>query len=88
MRISLDDLKKLELTGTTAARAVKFDPDEILTAIFKVKKSNYVPESVKLRARIDEQMFTGEFAARDLHEIESDDNVESIALSRPLRLIA
>jgi hypothetical protein len=88
MRIKLDDLKKLELTGTTASSAGDFEPGDILTAILKVKKSNYVPKKVKLRARIDEQMFTGEFAAGDLQKIESDKNVVSIALSRPLRRIA
>lgn len=87
MKISLDDLKKLELAGTTAASAADINSDDTLTAIFKVKKHNYVPKRVKLRARVDGEMFTGEFTAGDLKAIESDQNVESVSVSRPLRSI-
>ena len=87
MGINLDDLKKLELSSTTAAAAEQYSPDDIVTAILKVKKRNYVPKNVKLRARIDEEMCTVEFPARELKELEADDNVASVALSKRLNKI-
>lgn len=88
MRITLDDLEKLELSSITASAESQFHPDDVLTAILKVKKRNYVPKNVKLRARLDDQMFTGEFTAGDLKEIDSDKNVESVSISKRLRRIA
>lgn len=85
MSISLDDLKKVEFTGTTKSSQVS--PGETLTAVFKVKEPDYVPPRVQLRARVDSRMFTGSFIAADLNEIETDENVISLALSRPLQLI-
>ena len=85
MKISLDDLDKLELASAPARQEI--NPDEDLTAIFKVNKSKYVPKCVKLRARIDPKRFTGSFTARHLKSIESDKNVISVALSKPLRMI-
>lgn len=88
MRIKLDDLKKLELSGSTAAAAEQLHPDDVLTAILKVKRRNYVPKGVKLRARVDDLMFTAELPAGELKEVESDRNVESVAISKRLRRIA
>jgi hypothetical protein len=87
MRIELDDLKKLELGGSTATAAEQFSPDDIVTAILKVKRRNYVPKEVKLRSRVDDLMFTGELAARELKKVESDNNVVSVAVSKRLRRI-
>jgi len=85
MPISLDDLKKVELRGTTKSASIS--PDETLTAVFKVSEPDYVPPKVKLRARVDSNLFTGSFVAADLNEIESDANVVSLALSKALNLI-
>jgi hypothetical protein len=84
MGISLDNLEKIELTGTTSS---SIDQADILTAILRVKQPDYVPTGVTLRARIDENMFTGSFKAEDLKDIESDENVLSIAISRRLHRI-
>ncbi|MGC2236793.1 MAG: hypothetical protein WA584_11570 [Pyrinomonadaceae bacterium] len=84
MGISLDNLEKVELTGTTASSVKKGDT---VTAIFKVKKANYVPDGVKPRARINAKIFTGSFKSDEVGKIESDENVESISLSQTLRMI-
>lgn len=84
MGISLDNLEKIELTGTASS---SIDQDDILTAILRVKQPDYVPAGVTLRARIDENMFTGNFKAEDLKDIGSDENVLSIAISRRLHRI-
>lgn len=85
MTISLDDLKKVELAGSTKSSPLA--PGETVTAIFRVNQPDYVPSKVHVRARVDSNIFTGSFVAADLNEIESDAQVESIAISRPLKLI-
>jgi len=84
MGISLDNFKKVEFTGT--ARPEPISADRTLTAIFKVTEADYVPPKVHVRARIDSMMFTGSFVAGDLWELESDQRVISLAISRPLGL--
>lgn len=61
--------------------------DENVRAIIKVNAEGYVPKGVTVRAKIDETMFTGEFAARLLKKLDRDANVESVAVSRRLRVI-
>jgi len=85
MRILLNDLDKLELSSASARQDI--DPNEDLTAIIKVKRREYIPKGVKLRARIHPRMFTGSFAARYLRSLEADKNVLSVALSKPMGLI-
>jgi hypothetical protein len=85
MKISLDELKVLESTETSAASSI--DSDETLTAIFKVREPDYIPAGVMVRSRIDEYMFTGSFIASILPELDSDQNVKSVALSKPLQMI-
>lgn len=87
MPISLDELQKLESSSVTEAALQQYSEDDTLTAIVKVNKPNYVPSDVKLRARVDEQMFTGEFAAKYLEKINSDPYVQSVALRKKLRQI-
>jgi len=84
MSISLDDLEKVELPRT-ASSSIK--GGDILTAIFKVKLANYVPDGVKQRARISTRLFTGSFKSEQLPKIESDENIESISLSKSLQMI-
>jgi hypothetical protein len=85
MSILLDNLKSVELTDNIESPVIS--PDETLTAVFEVKEPDYVPQKVRLRARVDSKMFTGSFTAADLKDIESDANIVSLELSRPLRLI-
>lgn len=60
------------------------DPIE---AIVKVTVPGYVPPALRLRTRIDAMMMTGEAQAADLAELEADPNVESVSISRKLRVI-
>ncbi len=65
----------------------KLAPDAQVQAIIKVRREGYVPAGVRVRSRIDGEMFTGEFQAGALERIESDENVVSVAPSRRLRFI-
>lgn len=85
MKISLADLKKVEHTGM--ARGAACRPEDTVSAIFKVKEPWYVPPTVRLRARIDATLFTGEMQADSLAQIEADPNVVSVSLAKPLRVI-
>lgn len=76
-------LKKVEFTGAHPADP---DGDRVVTAIVKVKKAGYCPEKAKVRSKIDSHLFTAEFKARDLGELEADPDVETISLARALPL--
>ena len=56
-------------------------------AIIKVKEDDYVPPGVKVRARIDATMLTGEMPTSILPDLESDPKVASVSVSRRLRII-
>lgn len=87
MKISLDDLEKVELTDRSSIEGMEIDPDETLTAIIKVNEADYVPNDVKVRARIDSNMITGSFPAKSLKELQSDPKVESFSLPERLQMI-
>lgn len=61
--------------------------DGAVEAIIKVNERGYVPEGVTVRSQIDGTMFTAEFGARLLKELDRDSNVKSVAISRRLRII-
>ncbi len=86
MPLRLSDLRKME--ASSLRKRPNLPPEATVTGIVKVRKPNYVPESVTLRQRIDEQMFTASFRVRDLDSLEADTNVESVALSQRLASIA
>ncbi len=58
-----------------------------LRAIVKVNVEGYVPKDVELRKRIDDEMFTAEFAPDVLEKLERDESVSSVAVSRKLDII-
>src|SRR5262245_11253004 len=82
MKLNLDDLKKLE-SSSIPSRPV--DSRETVAAIVKVKKPNYVPEEVHIRAQISPKIITCEFRADQLAALEQDQNVESISIERSLK---
>ena len=61
--------------------------DELVEAIFKVNKADYVPAGVRVRSRINATMFTGELRNAVLDQMEYDTNVVSVSRSKRLRLI-
>ena len=63
------------------------DETQRLEMIVKVNKAGYVPRSVRLRARIDETMFTCDAKAGELQALEDDPCIESVSVSRPLRVV-
>jgi len=87
MKISLDDLQKVEYTGTTSMAGDEIDPDDSLTAIIKVSEPHYVPEEVDVRSRIDPTLITASFKGKSLKNLQSDPKVESVSLSRKLQSI-
>lgn len=85
VKITSDKLGKLEYSAKTSAG--RYCPDDIVEAIFKVSKADYVPEQVKVRSRIDGTMFTGEVTFGSLEELEQDPNVVSVSVSKRLRIL-
>jgi hypothetical protein len=86
MKISLDNLEKVELAGTTSMAAEdEIAPDDSLTAIIKVSEPHYVPQDVDVRARIDPTLITASFLGKSLEKLQSDPKVESVSLSRKLQ---
>lgn len=76
-------LKKLESGGV---RPVPRREDETITAIVKVKTPGYLPKCVKVRSKMGAYLFTAEFPARDLQNLEADPDVEAVSVSHPLPL--
>ena len=86
MKISLDDLEKVELTGTTSlAAGDEIDPEDSLTAIIRVSEPDYVPKDVNVRARIDPTLITASFLGKWLKALQSDPRVQSVSLSKRLQ---
>jgi hypothetical protein len=85
MAISLDDLANLSVNSVPETPAL--DPDRVISAIFKVRKPGYVPYGVQLRARIDDEMFTGSVRARRLKSLAKDKKILSVALAEPLQIV-
>jgi hypothetical protein len=84
--MKLDDLNKLELASRPNGGSL---PDDMLVAaIIKVRRPNYVPDGVTVRARIDDTMFTASCRADALRDLERDPLVESVALRKRLRNLA
>lgn len=62
-------------------RPPKADADGILRVIVKTLEPFYVPEGLRLRARIDDVMFTADLPAADLSRVEGDPGVASVSPS-------
>lgn len=82
MAFKLDDLKKVEHSSIPAKPV---DPTTPMTAIVKVKKANYTPKHVRVRARISPEILTCEFSAAELASLDADENVVSVSLSQKLQ---
>ena len=81
------DLKSLSQLRPLEGAAESLPPDQVVTAIFRVR-DGYVPPQVAVRSRIDQEMFTGSFAAKHLTELKADKNVISVALNQRLPKIS
>ena len=76
-----------ELMLSEAKRGAERPTDELIVAIFKVDKADYVPREVRVRSRINANMFTGELKGAFLEQVEKDTNVVSISFSKELKII-
>lgn len=75
-----------KVTGfTEAGRDDK--PAGKLRAIVKVNFDGYVPDDVEVRQWIDKTMFTADFFSERLDQLEADDSVASVAVSKKLDII-
>ncbi|MGI9422027.1 MAG: hypothetical protein ACR2PA_02460 [Hyphomicrobiaceae bacterium] len=74
-----------KIEATTQFEAVRAEDDEILEVILRVNVSEYVPDEVDLRARIDDTLFTANATKKAIRKLEQDPKVTSIAISKPLR---
>ncbi len=76
-------LKKLEST----ARPKPEDTDKAVEVIVRVRKADYVPDGITVRAQISPQIFTSVIPSETLEELEEDPQVQSVSVSHPLRTI-
>ena len=84
MEIRLDSLKKLE--SASLSPATTRQEDEAVEVIIKVRKENYAPPGIDIRAQIDPCLFTCRIPAKSLQVLEDDPNVVSVALGKKLRV--
>lgn len=76
------------LGGTRLASSLgDLDPDEVLSAIVKVKEAGYVPKAAAERSRASDTLFTANVRRADLDALAKDARVESVELSERLGLI-
>lgn len=76
-----------KVSGPLASSLGDLDPDELLSAIVKVKEAGYVPKAADERARASDMLFTANVRRSDLDALAKDDRVESVELSERLGLI-
>lgn len=87
MRLKSVSKKQLsKVSGDLGFEAAPGQRDTV-RAIIKVNRPGYVPEGIKVRSKIDDEMFTAEFGAFLLETLEDDDGVMSVAVSKRLRMI-
>ena len=81
-KISLDELHKVEASSVIP---LAHEASDVVQAIIKVKKTDYVPLYVRRRASVSPYIFTGEFKYDDLESLEQDPEVESVSISKKLK---
>jgi hypothetical protein len=82
--MDLTKLRKIESSGPRRAAA---SATGMLTATLKVKRPDYRPAEVKVRANISEHIFTADFPADALANLENDPDVISISPARSLQSV-
>jgi hypothetical protein len=82
-KIKLEDLHKLE---SSSVLPLATNPSQVVQAIIQVKDADYVPKGVKVRASISPHLLTADLLQGDLPALELDPKVESISISKRLKL--
>jgi hypothetical protein len=86
MAIDLKTLRKLE-SGPPSRQGIARDADQRLVVLVKLREGAPRPPYVSFRSTFSPQFFSSEVSVAELHRLESDPAVESVALSRPLPVI-
>ncbi len=85
--IKLEDLDKVESINSAVIPSLTVaQASQIVSMIFKVKKADYVPQNVQLRASISPFIFTANVKLGDLESLEKDSEIESISFAQKLDL--
>jgi hypothetical protein len=82
-KINLDELLKVEASSVVP---LSRQTAGVVQAIIKVRKNSYVPSGVRLRTSISPFIITGEFEYSNLESLENDPSVESVSISKPLKI--
>ena len=86
MAVDLKSLKKLEALPPAAMAGAPGDDDRFMVLV-KLREGAKQPAYILSRAKMGAKIFTGEILAKDLMRIDSDPDIVSVSLSRPLPLI-
>jgi len=90
MKYNIKQLRRMSKIQA-AAPSVASDVPEAgrpMTAVIRVKEPFYVPQGVRVCARVNPVMFTGEAPERILDKLRLDPKIQDISSSRPRQLIA
>jgi hypothetical protein len=86
MSVDLKTFKKLESLPAATLAGSRAD-NERLVVMVRLRDGAKQPSYILPRAKMGPRILTGEIKASDLVRIESDPDIESVALSRPLPLV-
>jgi hypothetical protein len=78
------DFSKLQKLDPSVPPGAPANAEQTVTAIVKVKQENYHPRILAVRRQISKRIFTAEFQAKALREIQSDPLVETVSLAKVL----
>ncbi|MEO1761342.1 MAG: hypothetical protein AAFR83_05075 [Cyanobacteria bacterium J06629_18] len=70
--------------GSEIAQSQQASGDNIYGVTIKVAEAGYVPEGVKLRGHISDNLFTATVTPEDMENLETDSRVVSISVPRKL----
>ena len=87
LEVERADAEGGKVSGPLASSLGDLDPDEVLSAIVKVKEAGYVPKAATERSRASDTLFTANVRRADLDALAKDARVESVELSERLGLI-
>ncbi|GFZ99409.1 hypothetical protein [Sphingobium fuliginis] len=82
LAISSNSLKRVQIP---VSRDASLKPTDEVEIAVRVTKPNYVPKDVKVRARIDETLFTGKTLRGKLEALNADDAVASVQIGHTIR---